>query len=689
MIQFSPIGKLLAMSLLFSAALPLAAQTYTATGGTIPDDGSTIEFPLVVSGLSPTTIDTSVFGLETVCINITHTWDSDLEISLVAPDGTTALLLSGIGGDGDNFTNTCLNVTAAASVSTGSAPFTGTWKPMGVMGLVNNGQVGNGTWLLRIHDTYPFADTGDLLNWSITFGSNPATYLTLSSSNLPLVIINTAGVAIPDEPKIPAGLKIIDNGPGLLNHPGDTPAYEGPIGIEQRGNFSAAMPQKPWGFETRDGLGAELDTALLGMPSEHDWILLANYNDKVFCRNILAFDLFRRMGHWAPRTRLCEVILNGEYQGIYVFTEKIKRDKNRVDIPRLDSTDISGVDLTGGYIFKNDYWDASNSWLSPYHPIGHPTFNIRFVYYYPDAADMLTVQKDYLRDYVTLAEDALYGPDFMDPVTGYRAYINDTSFMDYFFVNELARNADGFKKSAYFHKNRNDKDSTIHAGPVWDFDWAWKNINECGLWAVTDGSNWAHHINDCGPDVNSPAWMLRFLEDSTFTADLKCRYEMFRTQMLDTAWLFSYVDSIALLVDEAQARHYDRWPILPINVGTPEVDPQPATFAGHIAMFKNWIATRVNWLDANMPGLCVPVQTTAPKAFSFAAYPNPAHTTLWLACSEPLVQAQLFAQDGRLAHRMAGAIDQLDVSNLPSGMYQLLAVTQSGAVVRSKVVISR
>ena len=90
-------------------------------------------------------IDT-VFGLETVCINMDHTWDSDLDIRLVAPDGTSFLLVSGIGGDGDNFNNTCFNESAATPVSFGSAPFSGTFIPMGDMGIANNGQNPNGVW---------------------------------------------------------------------------------------------------------------------------------------------------------------------------------------------------------------------------------------------------------------------------------------------------------------------------------------------------------------------------------------------------------------------------------------------------------------------------------------------------------------------------------------------------------------
>lgn len=157
----------------------------------------------------------------------------------------------------------------------------------------------------------------------------PAWFMTpfdFTSSNLPIVVITTKpGETIKNEPKITAEMKIIHNGGGIRNNVSDSGnIYNGKIGIEIRGMYSASLPQKPYGFETRDIAGNNLDVSLLGMPSENDWVLLANYNDKTFLRNVLAFELFEKMGHYAPRTRYCEVVLNDEYQGIYLLGEKIK-----------------------------------------------------------------------------------------------------------------------------------------------------------------------------------------------------------------------------------------------------------------------------------------------------------------------------------------------------------------------------
>ena len=179
----------------------------------------------------------------------------------------------------------------------------------------------NTTYFIVV-DGYSATSNGNYqLNINESIGLNPP-----DSTNIPLIIINTNNQIIVDEPKINVDFKIIDNYPQGLNYPNDSGnVYQGIAGIEIRGSYSATLPQKPFGIETRDIQGNNNNVSLFGMPQENDWILIANYNDKTFLRNVLAFDLFEKMGHYAPRTKLCEVVINDIYNGIYVFTEKIKR----------------------------------------------------------------------------------------------------------------------------------------------------------------------------------------------------------------------------------------------------------------------------------------------------------------------------------------------------------------------------
>ena len=210
--------------------------------------------------------------------------------------------------------------------------------------------------------------------------------LEFTSSNLPIVVINTNGATIPDNPKIPAGLKIYNKGAGQRNYLTDIPEFDGFSGIEVRGSSSQSFPKKSYGFESWDASGDSIDTAFLGMPSESDWILNANYTDKSFLRNVMAYQVWQNMGHYATRYRFVELILNSQYQGIYIFSEKIKRDKNRLNISKLSATQNTGDDVTGGYIFKVDKQTGSggSGWNSSYLPsVSSGGQKIFFQYEYP------------------------------------------------------------------------------------------------------------------------------------------------------------------------------------------------------------------------------------------------------------------------------------------------------------------
>jgi hypothetical protein len=493
-----------------------------------------------------------------------------------------------------------------------------------------------------------------------------------TSSDIPLVVIETpGGMAIPDEPKIRAHMKIIDHGPGWLNltsDPGNI--YDGLVGIEIRGAYSASLPQKPYGFETRDSAGANLNVSLMGMPEENDWILLANYNDKSFLRNSLAGYLFREMGHYAPRTKHVELVLNGSYEGIYVLTEKIKRDKGRVDIATLNPDENSGDDLTGGYIFKNDYYSENDSWESAYPPFTRPEKSVRFVYYYPKPDEITEAQKQYLQDWVFGFETVLHGEGFMDRQTGYAAYIDENSFRDYFILSEVTRNVDAYKKSRYFYKDKESNGGKLHSGPPWDFDWAWKDIWDCPIFANTDGSGWAYQVNDCEVWPTPPVYMTRLLQDETFTGSIKQRYEQIRESFMSDASLDHYIDSVTMLLQEAQVRHYERWDILGENVGAPEVGQIPDTFEGEMIKFKNWIRTRLDWLDQHMPG---DLDTPLPEERSILRlFPNPASTWIRVESNRLLDRIELTTLTGAVVfieEDLHGNAATLQLPALSSGVY--------------------
>jgi len=512
--------------------------------------------------------------------------------------------------------------------------------------------------------------------------------------DIPIVVVETnGGFSIPDEPKIKARIKIIDHGPGQLNFVSDSGnIYDGNAGIEVRGAYSASLPQKPYGFETRDSAAENLNVSLLGLPEENDWILLANYNDKSFLRNSLAGQIFRSMGHYAPRTRHCEVIVNGSYNGIYVLTEKIKRDKNRVDIARLEATENYGDNVTGGYIFKTDYYSSGDSWLSNYPPFDKPDGRVHFVYEYPDPVDITYQQKLYLQDYVDSFEEVLHGSNFKDPVNGYAAYIDVNSFRDYFILSEVSRNVDAYKKSRFLFKDKESKGGLIHSGPAWDFDWAWKNIWDCYMFTNTDGSGWAYQVNDCDVWPTPPVYMTRLLQDDHFANNLRHRYETLRTTILSTESLFSYIDSVTTFLYEAQKRHYTRWDILGENVGAPEVGYIPTTFNTEMGKFKTWIETRLSWLDSNMPGDANgPLGLSDQQALILRLFPNPASDLVYIESNQAIMRIEILQVSGSrmlLKQDINAFSHGINVSELPPGLYLVQIVLESGEKMSRKLIIN-
>jgi hypothetical protein len=512
----------------------------------------------------------------------------------------------------------------------------------------------------------------------------------LVSSNLPILKIITApGETIQDEPKITANMEIIDNQGGTRNFvtdPGNV--YSGKVGIEIRGRYSASLPQKPYGFETRDPAANNLNVPLFGMPEENDWVLTANYNDKTFLRNYLAFELFRKMGHYATRTKYCEVILNDDYQGIYLFGEKIKQDKNRVDISGLRPDENAGDSLTGGYIFKTDYYTSADSWVSNWSPLNKPGADVYFVYYDPKPEDLTPIQKKYLKDYVNTFESTLYGSDFADKRTGYRAYLDVASFVDYFLLGEITRNVDAYKKSRFFYKDRDHKSRLIHSGPPWDFDWAWKDITEdCINFDQTDGSGWAYRVNECDPWPVAPSWEVRLLQDNDFANNIHDRYFTLRKSILSEQALNHIIDSVALLLDEAQGRHYNKWQILGINVGTPEYGDQPLTYTGEIDKFKGWITRRLSWLDKHMLGSAEGFNEGYKPVLRI--FPNPATRELRLESDTIATQVMVFNITGVRVLDISGRMEYgtiLDISGLRPGLYIIKVFFREGDVITRKFV---
>jgi len=442
----------------------------------------------------------------------------------------------------------------------------------------------------------------------------------IGNSKIPYVIITTSD-SIKNEPKIPATLRIFEN---------HAEVQTVNIGIEYRGSTSFRISdKKSYGIETWDADGNDLTVSLFGFPEEEDWMFtghVVNLTDKyIFDRTLmyhyLAYNLFADMGHYSSRTKFVELELNGEYQGVYVFMEKLKRDKHRIDINKLKADD---TDITGGYILKIDKttggdqnedkplsyflsnWDddarytADNSFRSDYDINGQPIsfapygppynsnmyLETYFVYDYPKASDITSDQKTYIQQYVHDFETALLNDDFSTDTRTYTNYIDLYSFVDFFLINEICRNVDGYRLSTYLYKDQGGK---LNMGPVWDF-----NIG----YDTGDRIPWDDWVINYNNYVNGDAWMMpfwwpRLMEDPIFRSAVKVRWTQLRGDVLSNSSILGLVDNTAnhLKTNGAVQRNYDVWDK---GIG---VD-----YDGSVQSLKDFLNYRLDWMDGQISG---------------------------------------------------------------------------------------
>ncbi len=478
--------------------------------------------------------------------------------------------------------------------------------------------------------------------------------LELTESNLPIIVINTNGQSIQQEMKITADMGIVANPGGQLNHPGDPfNDYDGKIGIEYRGSTSQDLSdKKPYAIELRDTDDQDTSLPLLGMAPGEDWVLLAPFSDKSLMRDALTYIWAGRAMEWAPHTRYCELILNGEYKGVFVLTEKIKRDENRVDISKLDDDDNDGDQLTGGYILKLDKCTGAGcDGFYSEHAVDQSKLNFPFFqYHYPRADKITDAQKAYIHGWMDTFEDSFLVPDMDDPETGYRQYTDVNSFVNFLLINELTKNVDGYRLSTYFYKDKDSEYGKLKMGPVWDFNIALGNANYCG----GDSPNgWALDFNlVCpGDGWQIPFWWHEMLEkDCEFRKAVRDRWLELRTSALSTDQIMGDIDSIAALLDEAQERNFTLYPILNTYVWPNAYIG--ASYEGEIWYLKTWLEQRLEWMDGTMEALATVGLYKPTDYFPPVAYPNPSDGPVlfdfYVRHSE-LVEIKIFNAAGQLA----------------------------------------
>lgn len=431
----------------------------------------------------------------------------------------------------------------------------------------------------------------------------------IGETNLPIVFVNTLGHEINKDDRVSAMMTIIDN-PDRVNyddtiaHPNQHIDYEGYIGIKYRGNSSFTYSaKKPYSIklltDSYENDGKKRNEPLLGMGKDNQWCLLAPYNDRSLIRNTLSFSLAEGYLEYVPKTRFCEMILDGTYYGVFCLTEMVRRGDERLDIKKPGD---NGDKLTGGYIIVVDRNDEPMVHESKYHPTNSDgevfTAQTIYVQYKDPAWDEITEdQRAYIDGRFDAMEDALASDDYQDATVGYRQYIDVTSFIDYQLSTEIANNIDGYRLSTYLYKYRDSVDPRFKMS-LWDMDLGWgladyENIHTGHMTDV-----WTYKNNDAGLGTKMPFWFDRLMSDPQYVQELKDRYSVYRQGRY--ADVPAVVDSLTNLLTEKGAadRDHQAWPrwgeVLYNNFFLAN------SYDEEIAYVKDYIVGRIAWLDEQL-----------------------------------------------------------------------------------------
>jgi CotH kinase protein/Lamin Tail Domain/Chitobiase/beta-hexosaminidase C-terminal domain len=544
------------------------------------------------------------------------------------------------------------------------------------------------------------------------------------SSHLPIVVIDSFGTPVDDynqpgnRPFRLSYAIVIDRDP-LATAPNTNRSLiqgkvdvQGRCGTRVRGETSAGFDQRSYAWEFWDNDNNDKDVSILGQPTESDWVLHGPFTDKTLMRNYTAYQSMRdfRGEGSAMRTRFVEVFFNqqegeavssDDYKGIYVLVEKIKRDKNRVDIEKLNDLMTDPAIITGGYIFKHDKPSIGNSSLNTSGDSSYPGINFQGVT--PEIWN--TAQQNYLQNHLNEFESALYGSSFDNPTTGYANYIDADSFIDNQWWIEITKQIDGYRISQYFSKDRGGK---IKSLPIWDYNLSLSNADYLNGWEPT---GWYY------PQLGFEDyyWYPRLHQDPAYQRRHWDRYWQMRGSIWSTSAISNRIDLqtsellggsttpvtndmplLSPLSENAAMRHFRKYPLLGNYVwpNAPSYETR-TTFNGNnnnnqpgeVEHMKNWLSARLAWIDdQNTNGTVI----YRPLVFTHSAGSVSAGTQLGISrFSGSTPSGRTYAVGGTIYYTVDGSDPAGTYPNLNSVSATATAYTGTIPLNSSRVVNAR
>ena len=362
---------------------------------------------------------------------------------------------------------------------------------------------------------------------------------------------------------------------------GGTKIQSDSLQIRGRGNASWGFPKKPYRLK----LGRARH--LMGMTADaKNWTLINNYGDKTLMRNLLAFEVSRRLGMaWTPEGRLVDLIFNGEYKGTYQLCDHVQVHEDRVAVAKMEKTDNFGDNLTGGYLLELDaYASGEPKWFTS------STYRIPITIKYPDSENITSYQEVYIKNQWNAFERTVSSSSYTDPEKGYASMLDVPSFVKHFLVGEYSGNTDTYW-SVNVWKDRIDP--RFHIGPVWDFDLAFENDNR--TYPISSIGNTFIALSSRSSAANGVKSLIPRIINTT--RDLQCEeWSIARLDRgLSADQMIHLVDSLASEDDASQQLNFTRWPILSSYVH--QNFQALGSYTAEVEFMKRYVRSRMDWMD--------------------------------------------------------------------------------------------
>ncbi len=429
------------------------------------------------------------------------------------------------------------------------------------------------------------------------------------NAKLPLIVIDTFGQIVPGEPieapvdegveytlnvdgerTITTNVKIYDT-EGEYNNVSDTAAIDMSAEVRLRGNSSRYFDKSSYKINFTNDLGLEEAVNVMGMGGHDEWALYGPFLDKTLLRNYVFINLYGEIDPMTPEMRYCELILNGEYQGLYIMMETIAVDEDRVDLtPSSTRSDVTS------YIVKIDRIGD----IADIDSFAKYTLNLEnstaMSIAYPGVNNLTPEFTEYITDDFNQVEKALYSLDFNDISLGYESRIDVQSFVDFYIFNEFLAINDMGNRSIYLHKDLGGK---VSMGPLWDMN------NAADLYlrevAGSDGQGLLYHDR---------VYYTMLMKDPAFVEQvIETYYNMRDGGILDEDKILTMIDEVALFLEPEIERNYEVWGYSfdPLNMDSQtSLSPDernPANYEEAIDDLKDFIVARGEFLDNNIEAL--------------------------------------------------------------------------------------